>query len=577
MALQKAFYLTLILAFLSLSCKNKNSDQFDKSISFETSQGKETATYDEMIAFYKEASAFSAMVNMTTMGKTDAGQPLHVVTIQNGKASDADLHLLINNGIHPGESDGIDASMMLLKDIVNNEIKLPDGVVLHIIPAYNLGGMLNRNSTTRANQNGPEAYGFRGNARNYDLNRDFMKMDTDNAKAFADIYHDITPDVYVETHVSNGADYQYTLTHLMTQHNKLGHDLGLFTYNIFTPELEKDIRSKDLLITPYVNVYGRTPEEGFSQFFDSPRYSTGYAALWNTLGLMIETHMLKPYDKRVYSTKAMLESIIRVSAKHKNDIKSKRHKNVEAFETDNYYKFNFKVDSTRYRVLGFKGYEAVYLESKITGKPRLKYLKGKPKTSAVNYYEHFKAVDSLKIPDYYIISEAWNEVIERLQLNDVIMKKIKNDTLIAVESYKIKDYSTYTSAYEGHYPHYNTEVKLIKENIKFSAGDVLISTRQSGRRYIIEALEPSLKDSFFNWNFFDSILQQKEGFSAYVFEDYASDFLTKHPKIQEEFQLKKATDSSFRENSYRQLDWIFKQSPLYEKAHLRYPIFRVFN
>lgn len=577
MALQKAFYLTLILAFLSLSCKNKNSDQFDKSISFETSQGKETATYDEMIAFYKEASAFSAMVNMTTMGKTDAGQPLHVVTIQNGKASDADLHLLINNGIHPGESDGIDASMMLLKDIVNNEIKLPDGVVLHIIPAYNLGGMLNRNSTTRANQNGPEAYGFRGNARNYDLNRDFMKMDTDNAKAFAELYHSITPDVYVETHVSNGADYQYTLTHLMTQHNKLGHDLGLFTYNIFTPELEKDIRSKDLLITPYVNVYGRTPEEGFSQFFDSPRYSTGYAALWNTLGLMIETHMLKPYDKRVYSTKAMLESIIRVSAKHKNDIKSKRHKNVEAFETDNYYKFNFKVDSTRYRVLGFKGYEAVYLESKITGKPRLKYLKGKPKTSAVNYYEHFKAVDSLKIPDYYIISEAWNEVIERLQLNDVIMKKIKNDTLIAVESYKIKDYSTYTSAYEGHYPHYNTEVKLIKENIKFSAGDVLISTRQSGRRYIIEALEPSLKDSFFNWNFFDSILQQKEGFSAYVFEDYASDFLTKHPKIQEEFQLKKATDSSFRENSYRQLDWIFKQSPLYEKAHLRYPIFRVFN
>jgi hypothetical protein len=289
----------IILAFLSTSCHNKTSDKFNNTIKFEISNGKETATNDEMLAFYKGATEFSNKVKIQTYGKTDCGLPLHVVTYGKNDSGASNLNLLINNGIHPGESDGIDASMLLLKDLINKEFDLPEGIMVHIIPAYNLGGMLNRNSTTRANQNGPEAYGFRGNARNYDLNRDFIKMDTDNAKAFAEIYHKINPDVYVETHVSNGADYQYTLTHLITQHNKLGHDLGQFTYNTFTPELEQEIRSKNLLITPYVNVFGRTPEEGFSQFFDAPRYSTGYTTIWNTLGLMIETHMLKPYDKRV--------------------------------------------------------------------------------------------------------------------------------------------------------------------------------------------------------------------------------------------------------------------------------------
>ena len=74
-----------------------------------------------------------------------------------------------------------------------------------------LAEALNRNSTTRTNQNGPESYGFRGNARNYDLNRDFIKSDTKNAKTFAQIFHLVQPDVFIDNHVSNGADYQYIL------------------------------------------------------------------------------------------------------------------------------------------------------------------------------------------------------------------------------------------------------------------------------------------------------------------------------------------------------------------------------
>jgi hypothetical protein len=208
---------------------------------------------------------------------------------------------------------------------------------------------------------------------------------------------------------------------------------------------------------------------------------------------------------------------------------------------------------------------------------RLKYHNDQPKTFPVNYYNHFKATDSIKIPDYYVLSSAWDQVIERLKRNGVKMQKIQNDTNIEVETYQIQDYSTYNSAFEGHYPHYDTKVKLTTETINFKKGDVLISTQQSARRYILETLEPEMRDSFFNWNFFDSILQQKEGFSAYVFEDYASEFLSKNKDVNEEFQLIKNNDSLFRKSPYMQLQWIFKQSPLYEKAHLRYPVFRVFN
>jgi len=571
------FLLAFITFFYSLSCAEQPKEKFDFTLSFEKSNGTETATYEEMQAFYESAVKNSSKVKIKTYGATDIGLPLQVVSFQNSKADENTLHLLINNGIHPGESDGIDASMLMLKDIINEKIDFPDNVALHIIPSYNLGGMLNRNSTTRANQNGPKAYGFRGNARNFDLNRDFIKMDTDNMKSFAEIYHDIDPDVYVETHVSNGADYQYTLTHLITQHNKLGHHLGEYTNNQFRPLIEKSLNDKNLIITPYVNVYRRTPFQGFSQFYDSPRYSTGYTALWNTLGLMIETHMLKPYDKRVISTKAMLESLVEISSTESEKIKSLRHENFEYYQKAKQYHFNYKVDSTKYEILKFKAYDAEYIESEITGKTRLKYNADEPVQKDVKYYNHFQTTDSLMIPDFYIVKASWKAVINRLKTNHIKMKPLQNDSIVNVESIHIENYKTYSSAYEGHYPHYDTKAIYTTEKLEFNQGDFLIPTKQKGMRYIIETLEPEPKDSFFNWNFFDTVLQQKEGFSAYVFEDYAFKLLKNNPELNQEFLEKKATDKNFNDSARLQLRWIYEHSPLYEKAHLRLPVFRVFN
>jgi hypothetical protein len=151
--------------------------------------------------------------------------------------------LFINNGIHPGEPDGIDATMMLMKNLATQKIKTPQNFIVAAISAYNVSGMLNRGSFSRANQNGPEQYGFRGNARNYDLNRDFIKADTKNARSFQEIYQWLKPDVFIDNHVSNGADYQYTFTYISTFKERLGNVLGEYFYNKYQAKNLEDLKN----------------------------------------------------------------------------------------------------------------------------------------------------------------------------------------------------------------------------------------------------------------------------------------------------------------------------------------------
>ena len=267
------------LCTLVACTKDKTLATRDFTTVFEKTAGLETATYAEIIDFYKQLAADYSTIAIYEMGDTDCGKPLHLVTFNPNRAFEPEFAttqkqnvLLINNGIHPGESDGIDASVMLLRDLAQQKIKTPQQTIIAVIPIYNIGGALNRNSTTRTNQNGPKAYGFRGNARNYDLNRDFIKVDSKNARAFTSLFRKLRPALFIYNHVSNGADYQYTLTHLFTQHNKLGGALGNYLHHTFMHALEDSLAQKKWDITPYVNVFNSTPDKGFTQFFDSPRY-----------------------------------------------------------------------------------------------------------------------------------------------------------------------------------------------------------------------------------------------------------------------------------------------------------------
>ena len=565
----------IALFFIFLSCKKETPPQNFETL-FETSLGKETPTYNQVIGYYKNLADAFPEIKLETIGETDSGQPLHLVWYNSNSdfTNTSNTRLLINNGIHPGESDGIDATMLLYRNLALGKITTPKNTTIATIPIYNVGGSLNRNSTTRTNQNGPKEYGFRGNARNFDLNRDFIKSDTKNAKTFAEIFHNVNPDVFIDNHVSNGADYQYAISHLFTQHNKLGGVLGDYLHKQLMPNLEQELDQKNISITPYVNVWGTTPESGWPQFMDYPRYSTGYTTLFNTLGMMVETHMLKPYKQRVEQTYELMQSmLILIDNDHKN-IKELRQQQFKSFQPNNTYVLDWKVDSTKTTTLNFKGYEGNYIDSKVTSGKRLFYDKQKPYTKEVTYYNYVKPKNSTTIPKGYVIPKNWHRVIELLKINRIEMTELKQDSTLTVESYKIDDYKTATSPFEGHYMHYNTEVTTTTQEVTFKKGDYLIDTKQPNIRYLLATLEPEAPDSFFNWNYFDTILQQKEHFSPYVFEDKAEIILNNNPTLKAEFETKKL-DSVFAKNSYLQLDWIHKNSAHYETSHLQYPIYRI--
>ena len=571
----------LVILILVVSCKSSTKKDFDFETVFEKSQGLETATYQQTIQYYKDLAAAYSSISIDSIGSTDSGKPLHLVTLNPdgnfnfGSIRNDKRILLINNGIHPGESDGIDATMMLFRDMASGKIEAPKHTVLATIPIYNVGGSLNRNTSTRTNQNGPKAYGFRGNARNFDLNRDFIKSDTKNAKTFAQIFHLVKPDVFIDNHVSNGADYQYTLTHLFTQHNKLGGTLGNYLHTKMQPNLEAKLADKQWDITPYVNVFNKVPEAGFSQFMDSPRYSTGYTTLFNTLGMMVETHMLKPYKQRVEGTFELMKSMIEIIDEDHEQIKSLRQDYNQQLIAKKTYPLQWEIDTTKTTTLNFKGFEGNMIPSNITDADRLKFDRNKPFTKQITYQNYFKPSLEIEIPKAYIIPQGWWNVIELLKLNDVDITPLSKDSTITVQSYKIDNYQTRSQAYEGHYQHYNTTIKVSEETITFNKGDFIIKTNQEAFRYLIETLEPQAPDSFFNWNFFDTILQQKEGFSPYVWEDKAELILRQDPKLRINFNLKKSYDKDFASNWYAQLDWLHKQSVNYEKSHLQYPVYRL--
>jgi hypothetical protein len=329
-------------------------------------------------------------------------------------------------------------------------------------------------------------------------------------------------------------------------------------------------------ITPYVNVFNRTPDErGFSQFMDSPRYSTGYTTLFGTLGFMIETHMLKPFNKRVHSTYEFLENVIALSARDGSRIRSMREEVVQAVQPGKMHTINWELDRDNYRNIQFKGYEGKTVQSNVTGLPRLMYDRAAPYERTIPYYDTFKPAEKVSVPKAYIIPQGWHHVILRLIQNGASFERFSNDTTVMVETYRITAFTPSSSPYEGHYPHRELTLETSTVKKKFREGDYMFSLPQKAGRYLVETLEPKASDSFFRWNFFDTILQRKEGFSPYVFEDLAVDILKSDPILKEKFETKQKEDSTFAGNWYLQLNYIYENSKYKEKAYREYPVYRL--
>jgi len=545
-------------------------------------KGNVTVTYDEAIQQYELLGQSNEGAFLVEYGTSDIGKPIHLFIINKGGDQDPNEFdakksvLFINNGIHPGEPCGVDASLKLARNLLTRNpkyTKLLDSVIVCIVPMYNVGGALNRNCCVRANQNGPEEYGFRGNARNLDLNRDFIKADSRNAHAFTRMFQDAKPEVMIDTHTSNGSDYQYVMTMIATQPDKAGKEIGAFIREEMSPSLFQTMNDRGWGMTPYVFALNKIPDNGIKDFLETPRYSTGYAALFNTIGFTSETHMLKPFAQRVESTYQFLLATLEFMNAHNAELIQQKARADQEVADQREFELNWELDTTTFRNIPFKGFKAIYEKSEVTSADRLKYDRNQPVTMDIRYYDTYVPTETAIAPDFYVVPQAWREVVDRLKWNKVEMTQIEQDTIVEMRVYYIDDCKA-GNLYEGHHHTVVTDLREVKEEVQLFKGDYIIMVNQPSNRYIVETLEPKGVDSFFSWNFFDSVLQQKEWYSDYVFEDTAAEMLATDAQLKASFEKAKTEDKELAESPRKQLYWLYKRSDFYEGSVNRYPVFR---
>jgi hypothetical protein len=548
---------------------------------FELSKDKNyTATYAQVISYYNKLAKTNPQMKLINYGTTDIGKPLTLIVLSRDKIFDpATIKkqnkrvLLINNGIHPGEPEGIDASMMFARDLMKKNA-LPKNVVICIVALYNIDGSLNR-GLSRINQNGPNAYGFRGNSRNLDLNRDFIKVDSRNTIALETIINTWKPEIFLDNHTSDGADYQYVMTLIETQKDKQNRILANYTSKTLSPELYKRMKASGFEMTPYVESEDTTPDNGIVSFLETPRFATGYTAQHNIISYITETHMLKEFDKRVWATYDFMQALVDINerdAKLIGEVKAKADEDVKQQKT---FAMGWAVDYKNVDSLSFKGYFGGYKPSEVSGLTRLYYDRSKPFTKTIKYFDNYVPTSTVDKPVAYIIPQAWGKIIDLYKLNKVAMRPLAHDTTIDVQMYYIADYKTGQRPYEGHYLHSGVKLTPTDMKIKFYEGDYMVYTNQVLNRFIVETLEPQGVDSYFAWNFFDSILGSKEGYSPYVFEDVAAELLKKDPALRKKLDDEKAKDASLAASASAQLNFVYRNSPYFEKTYLRYPVARL--
>lgn len=544
--------------------------------------GNTTPTYQALIQSLRAMEKTNPRIKLFNMGNSDVpGVPIFLCVLNAEKDSTSTFlkarkgtTLLFNNAIHPGEPDGVNACLIYSKAFMDMKDFKGQDPLIAFIPAYNVGGMLNRSATSRANQNGPEEYGFRGNAQNLDLNRDFVKMDSENARTFVRIFHALQPDIFVDNHVSNGADYQYTLTYIASVRERIAPSLGELMYDRLLPEMTQALKKENWDLFPYVETVKETPDDGIYQFNDLPRYAMGYASLFNAMAFTVETHMLKPFPDRVRATYDFMKYLIEWSKENAALIETARAKSNEWTKKKAYFTYNYNRTADKDSIL-FKGFTARVDTHEITKLGHLTYDISKPYERKIPFYKYYNPKDSIAIPSYYLVRGQERKIIEQLAANGIVIETLKEVKKLRVKAQVVRSFDAISKPYEGHYMHPSKEIERVEQWITFRPGDVLISTKQIGGQFLHSVLQPEAEDSYFTWNYFDSYLQEKEYFSNYVFKDKIKEILQNNPELKKAYETKRQNDSDFANSEWQQLYFLYQNSVYFEPSYMMLPVFEL--
>ena len=558
-----------------------------RTVAEETGYAK-TSTYAQAVAFAKRLDAASNDVVYRSYGKSGEGRDMPLLIAASNGAFTPELArkqgkavVLVQAGIHAGEIDGKDAGLALFRDIAITKTRadlLKDVVILFEV-IYNVDGHENSNPYMRINQNGPDEMGFRANASNLNLNRDYMKADAPETRAWLGLWNTWKPDVFIDCHVTDGADFQYNLTYEYAHHQEVSVLISDWMNEHFDKRVVPKVEKEGNLLTHYIEFAGREITSGIATFIATPRYATGYAAIRERPGLLIETHVYKPYKSRVRATYDVLRHFIEEIGKSKTSlfavVKKADNMTLARGGKDGVYtEFALAVSVTdKPTEIAFKGLDYKIEDSDISGGKRLVYGMT-PKDYKIKKFDEGKMVSTVVAPRAYIIPPQYKDVIERLKVHGLQLEVIKKPLTIEVESYRLTEPKWSTNSFENRIT-LTCKQTVIKETRTYAAGSILVSMYQEASAVAIHLLEPNGPDSFVYWGFFNSIFEQKEYGESYQIEKLAKEMLAGDPKLKAEFETR-LKDEAFAKNPRARLNLFYERSPYYlnQKVGI-YPVGRI--
>jgi hypothetical protein len=543
--------------------------------------------YADTIGFAQKLAKASDLIEYKSFGKSGEGRDLPLLIVSSGKnftpesaKKSGKAIVFIQVGIHSGEIDGKDAGFALLRDIAITKTRadlLKDTIIL-FAPIYNVDGHELSSPYNRINQNGPDEMGFRGTSTNLNLNRDYMKADAPETRAWLNLWNDWKPDFFIDCHVTDGAEFQYNVTYEYAHFQEVSPEIKNWMDEHFDGKIVPKVEKEGNLLTHYIEFAGREVTGGVATFIATPRFATGYVPLRNRPGLLIETHSYKPYKSRVRGTYDILRySIEEINQSKSSLFEANKKATEETIERGKTYdatrQFPLRLEITdKSEPLEFKGTEYTKEKSDISGVDMIAY-GTKPLNITIPKYDTAKVTASVAPPLYYIVPAQWQNVIEVTKAHGIKFQTITKPLTIEVESYRLTEPKFAPMSFESH----NTvsyKINLIKETRTFPANSIIIPLDQEAANVAIHLLEPESQDSLIYWGFFSAIFEQKEYGEAYVLEKLAREMLEKDANLKKEFE-EKLKDETFAKSARARLTFFYERSPYFDKRIGLYPVGRI--
>jgi hypothetical protein len=538
-----------------------------------------TPRYDQTVAYLQRLVAASRELKMVSLGKSGEGRDVWMVIASKERSFTPEALrrsgkpiVLAQAGVHAGEIDGKDAGLMLLRDMTARGTKreLLDGANFLFVPIFNVDGHERFNRFTRINQRGPEEGGWRMTSQNYNLNRDYVKADTPEMRAMLRAIDTYDPDLYIDLHVTDGADYQYDITFGWNGPAGWSPSIGTWLDETFRPAVSRGMQQMGHIPGPLI--FTDDPlSGGVITGHTDARLSNGYGDARHVASILVENHSLKPYDQRVLGTYVFLEQTLRLVAR---DAKNLREANRVARERRAMsiplsWRIPADAEIEQMEVLGVESRKTL---SPISGDVRIEWL-GKPAITRAPHRKATEVATSVTRPAAYWVPPSWREVIELLDLHGIRYERIAAPREVDVTMYRFDEPKFGTSQFEGHV-RVTANATPEKRRERFPAGTVHIPTDQDLGTLAVLMLEPSSPDSLFQWGFFHSILSPTEYVEGYIMEPMAERMLAEDPKLAAEFQQKVETDATFRGDPRARLQWLYRRTPFYDERAMLYPIGR---